>query len=73
MVFKFLGPFVHMIGNMVEKMIYYVVLVFHTFPLHLIFKIIRRALFIRLMLVMVLSYGVFRQCILFPHEPFCKI
>lgn len=45
---KFLGPFVTMIGRMLEKMIYY----------------------ITLMLVVLMSYGVFRQSVLFPHEEF---
>ncbi len=45
---KFLGPFVTMIGRMLEKMIYY----------------------ITLMLVVLMSYGVFRQSVLYPHEEF---
>ena len=43
---KFLGPFVTMIGKMLEKMMYYIIL----------------------MLVVLLSYGVFRQSLLFPDE-----
>lgn len=45
---KFLGPFVTMIGWMLKRMMYYVVL----------------------MLVVLMSYGVFRQSLLFPHEEF---
>ena len=45
---RFLGPFVTMIGWMLERMVYYVVL----------------------MLVVVMSYGVFRQSLLYPHEDF---
>merc|ERR1740128_317250 len=43
---KFLGPFVTMIGKMLEKMMYYIIL----------------------MLVVLMSYGVFRQSLLFPNE-----
>ena len=43
---KFLGPFVTMIGKMLEKMMYY----------------------ITLMAVVLMSYGVFRQSLLFPNK-----